>query len=130
MREKNRVGRLSPSQLKELQSPISSLDRQLEDEGLNRPVREYRFALEDVGREWRFDRAWPLRMVAFEYEGGTSSKDWRERLGHTSAERYRSDCEKYSWAAILGWRVIRADKDMVKDGTALSLIKRALATSE
>lgn len=126
MKEKNSVGRVTRSQLQELYSPIAAFDRQCKEQDVPPAEREFRFAQEELGRQWCFDRAWPALRVAFEYEGGTTSLDPRKRLGHTSAERYRSDCEKYSWAAIFGWRVIRGDKDMVKDGTALRLVQTAL----
>jgi hypothetical protein len=34
--------------------------------------------------------------------------------------------EKYSEAAIRGWRVLRCTPQQVADGTALSLVERAL----
>lgn len=79
---------------------------------------EYRFYAE---RRWRFDYAWPEQMVAFEVEGGTWSGG-----KHTRGKGYRNDCEKYNRAAIMGWRVIRATTDMVKDGTAIHDLEDAL----
>jgi very-short-patch-repair endonuclease len=91
---------------------------QLRMAGLPDPVEEYRFA---PPRRWRFDLAWPERMLAVEVEGGV----W---VGgrHTRPAGYEKDCEKYSEAAVLGWRVIRVTTQMVKDGRALALIERAL----
>jgi very-short-patch-repair endonuclease len=61
--------------------------------------REYQF-LPD--RKFRFDFAWPGCLVAVEMEGGI----W---VGgsHTRGVRYRSDCEKYNLATLVGWRVLR-----------------------
>jgi len=72
-------------------------------------------------RRWRFDYAWPDRMIAFEVEGGIY-KGGR----HTSIKGYEGDCEKYSEAAILGWTVIRASTGMCKDGRAIVLLEKAL----
>lgn len=83
------------------------------------PAYEHRF---HPVRRWRFDWAWPDRMVALEYEGGT----W-DHGRHTRPLGYTADCTKYSEAAILGWTVVRATLDMAKDGTAMALLKRALA---
>ena len=73
-------------------------------------------------RKWRFDFSWPAKKVALEVEGGTWSGG-----AHTRGKHYESDCEKYSEAAILGWKVIRATTNMVEDGRAVSLVERALA---
>ena len=53
-------------------------------------------------RRWRFDFAWPDKMVAVECEGGVYS-----RGRHTRGSGFTADCEKYSAAAMLGWRVLR-----------------------
>ena len=82
------------------------------------PEREYRFM---PPRRYRFDFAWPAEMVALEAEGGT----WVNGA-HGRGKHYESDCRKYSEAAIRGWKVIRATTDMIKDGTAIELLKRAL----
>ena len=72
-------------------------------------------------RKWRFDFAWPSKMVALEVEGGTWSNG-----AHTRGKHYESDCEKYSEAAILGWKVIRVTGSMIKSGQAMDLLRRAL----
>lgn len=82
------------------------------------PVREYRF---HPKRKWRFDFAWPARLVAVEVEGGTFSGG-----RHSRGKGFEADCEKYAEAAILGWRVLRVTTAMVNDGRALALIERAM----
>lgn len=72
-------------------------------------------------RRWLFDFAWPDLLVAMEYEGMFGG-----RSRHLSFKGYTADCIKYSEAAILGWKVIRVTAPMVRDGTALDLISRAL----
>jgi hypothetical protein len=61
------------------------------------------------GRKFRFDFAVPADKIAIEYEGGTYSGG-----AHIRGAHYASDCEKYSLAAIHGWRVIRLTVDMFK----------------
>ncbi len=95
------------------------LREQFADAGLPEPVREYRFC----ERRFRFDYAWPGEKVALEIEGGI----W-VRGRHTRPRGYERDCEKYSLAAILGWKVIRATPAMLEDGRALDLVAQALGT--
>ncbi len=83
-----------------------------------------------ANRLWRFDYSWEGHRVAVELEGGVISvpvtcnhcrrpvmrmdkrTQTRRRVyavmgGHTTTEGYRRDCEKYTAAAALGWRVLR-----------------------
>jgi very-short-patch-repair endonuclease len=82
-------------------------------------VREYKF--HNI-RKWKFDFAIPSKLLAIEVEGGTWSGS-----RHTSGEGYLADCRKYSEAAVMGWRVIRATTEMVMSGEAIELVLRALA---
>ncbi len=93
------------------------LTAQIRTLGLPEPVREHRFC----DRRWRFDLAYPDRMLAIEVEGGVWS-----RGRHVRARGYEEDCIKYSQAAILGWRVIRVTPAMVQDGRAVQLLRLAL----
>ncbi len=86
------------------------------------PEREFRFA---PPRKWRFDFAWPDRMIALEVEGGT----WVAGA-HSRGKHFEADCRKYAEAAILGWRVIRVTTDMVKGGSAVDLLIRALQSCQ
>ena len=81
--------------------------------------REHRFA---PPRRWKFDFANPALKVALEVEGGTWS-----RSRHTSGKGYAADCEKYSTAAVMGWRVLRFTTDQVKSGMALQMLQQAIA---
>ena len=93
----------------------------LEARGLPAPVREYRF---DPQRRWRFDFAWPDRMLAVEIEGGTWSAG-----RHTRGSGYEADLEKYNAAALSGWTVLRFSGGQVHDGRAVKLIEAALHMS-
>src|SRR5262249_16962377 len=93
----------------------------LRAESLPEPTREYCFA---APRRWRFDLCWPDRLLACEIEGAM----WT-RGRHTRGEGYERDCEKYSEAAIRGWRVLRVTYGMIERGEATELVKRALVAS-
>ena len=95
----------------------------LTQNGVAAPVTEHHFA---KPRRWRFDFAWPARMVALEVEGGV----WTQGR-HTRGKGFVADCEKYSEAAARGWRLIRVvPGDLCTDRT-LGWIRRTLAlTSE
>ena len=93
--------------------------QQIHAAGLPEPETEVRF---HATRRWRFDLAYPDLHLAIEQEGGT----WT-RGRHTRGKGYAADCEKYNEATLLGWKILRFTTDMVKDGTALTLIERAFA---
>jgi very-short-patch-repair endonuclease len=97
---------------------LVGLAQQCELAGLPVPEAEVRF---HPKRRWRFDFAWPDRKLALECDGGI----W---VGgrHGTGQGIERDCEKFSEAAIAGWRVMRVTTGMVKSGQALSLIERAL----
>jgi hypothetical protein len=81
-------------------------------------VTEYRF---HPTRKWRFDWAWPDRMVALEIEGGA----WTGGR-HTRGKGFVADMEKYNAAALAGWRVLRVTPQQVKSGEAGRLVRLAL----
>ena len=70
-------------------------------------VKEYRF---HPTRMWRFDFAFPDLKIAIELEGGVYT-----RGAHTRGAHYKSDCEKYNSASILGWVVLRYTTDMINN---------------
>lgn len=72
------------------------------------PTREHKF---HPTRKWRFDFAWIELKLALEVEGGLYGKS-----RHTSITGYTNDCEKYSFAALLGWRVLRCTVIHLKNG--------------
>lgn len=72
-------------------------------------------------RFWRFDFAIYCLRVAFEYEG--------RGKGHLSWVSYSKDCEKYTWASILGWTVVRITPGMIQDGRAGPLIRAAISAA-
>lgn len=88
--------------------------------GLPVPVTEYRF---HPTRMWRLDYAWPDRKLALEVEGGI----WRRGGGaHSHPQNIVRDLQKYSEAAILGWRVLRVAPEHLSV-VGLDYARRALA---
>ena len=63
------------------------------------PAREYVFA---PPRRWRFDFAWPDRLVAVELDGGLFVGG-----GHQRGRRFAGDAAKQNAAVLAGWRVLR-----------------------
>jgi hypothetical protein len=98
---------------------VNTMSRAFVDAGLREPDREVYFA---IGRQWRFDLGWPEWMIAVEYEGGS----WTGGNRHTAGAGYRADVDKYNEAAALGWCVIRATADMVREVTYLAPVLMAL----
>lgn len=84
------------------------------------PETEHEFARESLGRLWRFDLCWPGHSVALEVEGVT-----RHGGRHQRVEGLEEDAVKYSWAAILGWTLIRATPRMIQDGRVWPLLEAA-----
>jgi hypothetical protein len=78
---------------------------------------EYRF---HPTRKWRFDFAYPRRMIAVEVEGGVFS-----RGRHNRPSGFIADCEKYNEAQLLGWTVIRVVPRKGWIGETLAMIRRA-----
>src|SRR5688572_3825862 len=73
---------------------------------------------------WRFDFAWPDRLIAVEVEGVSVRKDattGKTQLGgrHAHITGFKDDCEKYAWAAVMGWRVLRFEQSQVGSGFAV-----------
>lgn len=93
-------------------SPAWLAYRQIQAAKLLCPHPEYQF--HEV-RKWAFDFAWPTTLLALEIEG----------LGgrHQTIAGLGADCEKYSMAAIMGWRVVRATPAMVRSGVMLALLQ-------
>lgn len=74
------------------------------------------------GRRFRLDLAWPARLVFLEVDGGAWSGG-----RHGTGPGVMSDCEKYSIAAGLGWRLVRVEARWAKDGEFVDWVRDALA---
>ena len=86
--------------------------------GIPVPEAEYRFHPE---RKWRFDYAWPDKLVALEIEGGA----WTQGR-HFRGAGAKSDMEKYNEAAMMGWRVLRVTPDDATSARCAGMLVRAL----
>jgi hypothetical protein len=98
---------------------------------LPEPEREHLFAAA-LGRRWRFDFAWPAHRVALEIEGLVVMRvnGQLQVMGrHASITGFKDDCEKYAWAAVLGWRVLRFEQSQVKSRFAIDMAVRVLQTT-
>ncbi len=117
-------------------SAVDLLAFHIRARGLAPPAREYRFAAMATGgtgkgvkerltrarlHDWRMDFAWPDALLAVEMDGGGF-------VGgrHGRGVGIEKDCEKYSSAAALGWRLIRCTPRQVKSGQAIEWITAAL----
>ena len=87
--------------------------------GLPAPEREFRF---HPTRKWRFDFAYLDRMIAVEILGAV----WTQGR-HTRGGGFTKDCEKYTEAAILGWRILHFTSAQVEIGDAVGKLERALS---
>ena len=84
------------------------------------PVTEFVFHPE---RKWRFDFCYVEQKIAIEYQGGIYFKG----MGHQTTHGIERDCEKFTEASLMGYRLILITAKTVRDGTALQWIERALA---
>ena len=95
---------------------------QIRAAGLPEPEREHRFC---PHRRWRFDFSWREHLIACECEGGVFSGG-----RHTRGKGFSNDCEKYNYAAVIGWRVFRFTGDMIDSGRALWFLETVLKEEE
>ena len=91
---------------------------QLKADGIPVMEREMKF---HPTRRWKFDFAFPAKLVAVEIEGGS----WVAGR-HNRGSGFEKDLEKYNAATLLGWKVYRFTTSMVNDGTAVAMIAEAL----
>ena len=93
---------------------------------LPEPELEYLFAPVVDGkpiRRWRFDLAWPDRLIALEIEGGFFRRGGR----HGGQPSAIEDLEKRNAAAALGWRVLITDTSRAVDGRIMPWLRHVLA---
>lgn len=90
--------------------------------------RQLRFA-KAIGRQWRFDFAFPDFRVAAEIEGIVVMRYHGKLIvlgRHASVTGISDDMEKYNTAALLGWTVLRFTQNHVKPKTAIEMTMRVL----
>lgn len=104
---------------KEAQESRLADDSLIQLTGLPEYTTEHKF---HQTRRWRLDYVWLDSKVALEVHGGVFS-DGR----HTNGKGFTSDREKMNEAALMGWIVIEATTEQVRNGMARKWIERALA---
>lgn len=84
--------------------------------------------------QWSFDFAWEAQRIAVEVEGLVvfKGKDGHTQVGgrHANIQGFKDDCEKYAWAAVFGWRVLRFEQSQVRSGFAIDMLVRMFAALE
>lgn len=100
------------------QENLSLLLALLASKGLPAPEPQFRFA---PPRRWRLDLCYRAQQIAIEIEGGV----WIQGR-HTRGSGFIGDIEKYNEVALAGWMLIRITYAMIADGSAVTIIKRAL----
>lgn len=119
------------------------LNAQMVDAGLS-PEREYRFCPD---RKWRADFAFPSDWIIIEVEGGLYGKPVicdkchlpvmrnlgggrrmpvREAGRHNTGAGFEKDVEKYNWAEMHGWMILRFSGTMIKSGKAIEIVLEAI----
>lgn len=86
--------------------------------GLPVPVAEYRF---HPTRRWRFDWCWQAAHLALEVQGGLFVQG-----RHSRGAALMKEHEKLNAAVALGYRVLFVTPKQIADGSALTLVERAL----
>lgn len=81
------------------------------------PTREHQF---HPDRKWRFDFAWPEKLLAAEVDGVLWGKGGR----HQRPAGYQKDAEKLNTAILLGWRVLRFTQADITSLMALTMIEQ------
>lgn len=83
----------------------------LKAHNLSLPEREVRLNPE---RRWRYDFVWKKEKLIIELEGGV----W-QMAGHQHPLNFIANCEKYNWAVVNGYKLLRYTtanlNDSVKD---------------
>jgi hypothetical protein len=94
--------------------PLVLLD-QIVAAGLPEPYREFTWHHQ---RNWRLDLAWPEMWPqrAVEVDG----------MVHRIKGRFLADVERHNAMMFAGWRWVRVTPAMVKDGSALELVRELL----
>lgn len=78
------------------------------------------------GRQWRLDWGDPLSLIGVEINGGT----WLPKGAHNTGAGLARDYEKWTRAALLGWRLVFFDAQMVKDGRAIAWLEDLCGRSD
>lgn len=87
-------------------------------DGMEAPTFEWRF---HPTRRWRFDLAWPRRLVAAEIHGAVFQQG-----RHTRGAGFAKDREKMNTAQLYGWSVFEFTPTEVRNGNAARTLRAYL----
>ena len=82
----------------------------------NYPIPEPEFRFHPV-RRWRWDAAWPDRMLAVEIHGAV----WVQGR-HTTGKGFSEDQVKFATAAVMGWRLAPVTTSQFESGAIFELL--------
>jgi hypothetical protein len=99
----------------------AKLDREVELNLINLPEHEKELMFHPI-RKWRFDYAWSELKIALEIHGGIYTNG-----RHTKGKGFTEDKVKINSAQLLGWLVIEATTEHVKNGQMLEWVTEAIA---
>lgn len=102
------------SQMEKLKNRFESLWKELGGEAFKAEVTFH------PTRKWRFD--YTVGDWAIDLQGGIWIKS-----GHSSGAGINRDAEKFSHAALLGWKVIIITEDMITNGKARDILKDVIS---
>jgi very-short-patch-repair endonuclease len=97
---------------------VQALLTHIRQVGLPEPQTEVRF---HKTRKWRFDLAWPDKMIAVEIDGAI----W-VRGRHSRGAGMEADNEKINEAQRLGFRVFRFSTGQVTSGDAITFLEQVM----
>jgi hypothetical protein len=105
--------------------------RLIQVSGLPAPVEQYAFARE-YGRQFKWDFAWPEKMVALEVDGGRfigrgGSGAVMSRTAPLGYHGSVDDNRKRNLANLLGWTVLVYTPEMMASGEAIAELRLALS---
>lgn len=105
------------------QGPEDLLDFQFRSRGLPPFVRQLRFAAKAMGKQWRFDFAFPEYHLAVEIQGVVVRRIGGKMVtmgGHADVQGMRNDHAKHNAAILLGWSVLQFMPADIKPQRAVS----------
>lgn len=128
---------LLPSEWDEVVAPAEPAKRGPEEDfefqcrqfGLPPLERQLRFA-KDLGRQWRFDFAFPDYWLAVEIQGVVVRRIGGKMVtmgGHADVQGMRNDHDKHNTATLLGWSVLQFMPSEIRPRRAIEMTMRVLA---
>jgi hypothetical protein len=109
--------------------PEEDFEYQCRQFGLPPLERQLRFA-KHLGRQWRFDFAFPDYWLAVEIQGVVVRRIGGKMVtmgGHADVQGMRNDHDKHNTATLLGWSVLQFMPSEIRPRRAIEMTMRVLA---